>query len=151
MILLRDLPDALGGALAIEKVSIAQAFFSQHDVFCDREDRDEHEVLVDHANPCADGITGFLNLEALPADQNLPFVRGIESIENVHEGGLAGAVFAQQGVYLAWVQIQVYMIVRQNTGEALSDAAKLEDRFHDHLGSTHRGLCVAHRRAAIVP
>ena len=54
--LLAELPDALVRVAPIEEDRVRHRLVAEEDVLCDREDRDEHEVLVHHADPAVDGV-----------------------------------------------------------------------------------------------
>ena len=99
---------------------------AEHDVLGDGEDRHEHEVLVDHADAGRDRITGPVELDRLAVDQDLALVRRVEAVQDVHEGGLAGAVLAEQAEDLAGLHDEVDPLVGDDAGEALGDPPQLE-------------------------
>ena len=49
VVLIRDLPDALRGCLAIQEIPHTDFFRAEHDIFGDGEHRNKHEMLVYHA------------------------------------------------------------------------------------------------------
>jgi hypothetical protein len=53
---------------------------------------DQLEVLVDHRHPVSQGVLGVLYRDRFAFDQDLAFVGAVEAEEDVHQGGLAGAV-----------------------------------------------------------
>jgi hypothetical protein len=53
-------------------------------------------MLVDHPYPVFNGIPGGVKLYPLAVNENLPFIRPVKAIQDVHEGTLAGPVFTQQ-------------------------------------------------------
>jgi hypothetical protein len=57
----------------------------------------------------------FLNLTV---DQNLTFVRLVESIGDAHGGGFAGAVLADDGMDRAGRNLDVHVVVSQHVPEA---------------------------------
>ena len=63
----------------------------------------------------------------LPVEQDLALVGLVEPVEDVHQRRLAGAVLAEERVHLALAQVEVDVVVREDAGEALRDAAELED------------------------
>ncbi len=79
-------------------------------------------------------------VDRLAVEQDLPLVRARQTVEDVHEGRLAGAVLAQQGVDLAAAHVQVDVVVGDDPGIALGDAPHLErgdgrcSRFSCHDG-----------------
>ena len=83
-------------------------------------------MLVDHANPASDRVRGPSDLDGLAIEQNLPFVRARQSVEDVHERRLAGAVLSEQSVDFAAPHFEIDVIVGDDAGIALGDAAHLE-------------------------
>ena len=71
-------------------------------------------------------------LDLLAADADRALVGLVEAEHDVHQRALAGAVLAEQAVDLALVERQVDVLVGDDAGERLGDAADLE----------HRGRCV---------
>ena len=125
---LGDLLDALFGRVLVEEHLLARGLDSEHDVLGDRHHRDQHEVLVHHADPEVDRVAGRAHLDRLAVDQDLALVRPVEAVEDVHQRRLPGAVLAEQRVHLAAAQVEVDVVVRDHAGEALRDALQLEER-----------------------
>ena len=92
--------DALLGGVLVEQDPLAGRLDPEHDVLGDRHHRDQHEVLVDHADPQVDRIARRAHRDRLPVDPDLALVRLVETVEDVHQRRLAGAVLAEQGVHL---------------------------------------------------
>ena len=107
----------------------------QHDVLGHRHDRDEHEVLVHHPDPELDRVLRRVDRHRLPVHEDLARVRGVEPVEDAHQGRLAGAVLAEQGVYLAAPQVEVDVVVGEHARELLRDSAQLEDGRFVHQGA----------------
>ena len=124
---LRDLLDPFLGCVLVEQHLLARGLDSQHDVLGDRHHRDQHEVLVDHADPQVDRVARRAHLDRLAVDQDLALVRPVEAVEDVHQRRLPGAVLAEQGVNLAAAQVEVDLVVRDHAREALRDALQLEE------------------------
>ena len=57
------------------------------------------------------------------------FVGLHQAEEDVHQGGLAGAVLAQDRMNLARIDIKIHMVKSQHPGVALGDAPGGEDGF----------------------
>ena len=91
-----------------------------------RQDRDEHEVLVDHADPAVDRVRRAVDRDGLAVHQDLALVRIGETVEDVHQGRLAGPVLAEQGVDLARAHLEVDVVVGDHARIALRHAAHLE-------------------------
>jgi hypothetical protein len=129
--LLQPLP---GGPFREEEV----AGQPQHHVLRHRVGRDQPELLVDHSDAQADGVPGRADVGALALDEDFAFVGVVDAVEDVHQGGLAGTVLAQQGVDFPGAHGQVHVVVGQDAGEALDDAAHLH----------RRNRCVGHKTSS---
>ena len=99
----------------------------EHDVLGDRHHRDEHEVLVHHADARGDRGVRRVDRERLPVQEHLALVGLVEPVEDVHQRRLARAVLAEERVHLALAEVEVDRVVREDAREALRDAAELED------------------------
>ena len=108
------------------KIAVGHRLLAEEDVLGDGQDRDEHEVLVDHADPAGDGVGGPVMSTALAVEQDLALVGHGQPVEDVHQGRLAGAVLAEQGVDLARAEVEVDRVVGEDARVALGDAAHLE-------------------------
>ncbi len=89
--------DAGGGGFEVEQ----RGGCAENGVFGDGEGWDEHEVLVDHADAEGDGVGGGCDADGRVVEEDLAGVHLVEAVEDLHEGGLAGAVFAEEGVDFA--------------------------------------------------
>ena len=67
-------------------------------------------------------------LHRLAVDEDLALVRLQQPVEDVHQGRLAGAVLAEQGVDLARLDGEVDVVVGDQVAEALGDAAQFESQ-----------------------
>ena len=94
----RDLAHRLAGALATDDPGRSGRLEAQGDRLGDRKDGDEHEVLMHHANTRRDRVARALERHGLAVDEDLPLVRGVHPVQDVHERGLARAVLPEQGV-----------------------------------------------------
>ena len=66
--------------------------------------------------------------DRLAVDEDLALVRLQQPVQDVHQRRLAGAVLAEQGVDLAWLDGQVDVVVGDQVTEALGDAAQFESQ-----------------------
>ncbi len=108
--------------------SDAGGLHAEDDVLGHGEHRDQHEVLVDHADPGVDRVLGGAGCLRLAVDQDLALIRLQQPVEDVHQRGLARPVLAEQAADLAWVNPEVDVVVGHEAAEALRDAAQL--KFH---------------------
>ncbi len=76
-------------------------FDAEHHVLGHSEHRDEHEVLMDHADPGRDGVTGRFEGDGLTIDEDLAFVGVVQPVHDVHQRRLARPVFADEREYFA--------------------------------------------------
>ena len=81
----------------------------------------EHKMLVNHANSKLDGFRGGIDLNRLTVDEDLTAIRLMKPIEDVHQGGLAGAVLSEQSENLAFPAIETDPIVSQDSRKTFCD------------------------------
>ena len=120
--------DPLAGGIGVEGAGEAGGLVAEHDVLGDGEDRDQHEVLVDHADPGRHGVAGPGEVLDDVVEHDLALVGLVEAVEDVHQRGLAGAVLTQQAVDLAGQDLERDPVVGHQRAEALGDVAK--DELH---------------------
>ena len=120
--------DAAASLAAIEEERVGHRLVAEQDVLGDGQDGHEHEVLVDHADPAVDRVGRTRDLDRFAVEQDLALVGFGQPVEDVHQGGLAGTVLTEQGVDLARAHGKVDVVVGQDAGVALGDAAHLEGR-----------------------
>ena len=125
---LRDLDDPGSRGAPVERADRpAGVLHAEHDVLGDGEDRDEHEVLVDHADAGRDRVARTAELRpALSSMRISPSSGGVEPVEDVHEGRLARAVLAEQAEDLAGLHDEIDPLIGHDPGEALGDPPQLE-------------------------
>ena len=104
------------------------ALHAQDHVLRHRERVHQHEVLVDHADAGGDGVPAAPDGHRPPGDADLPPVGPVEAVEDVHQGGLAGAVLADDPVDGPRRDGQAHVPVGVHGAETLVDAAKLDRR-----------------------
>ena len=121
-----ELPDAVLGCRAVQEYPPRHRLLAEQDVLGHRQHRHQHEVLVDHADAAPDGVVRAGDLDCLAVEQDLAGIGHGQAVEDVHEGALAGAVLAEQGVDLPLADLEVDAVVGHDPGVALGDAAHLE-------------------------
>ncbi len=109
----------------------------QGDVLRHRERLEQREVLEHHADAAFAGLGRVAHGHpfALPVDR--AGVRLGDAVDDLHQGALAGAVLAEQGVDFARLDRQVDTVVGQAAWVLFGDAAELEARG---LGFGHGGI-----------
>jgi hypothetical protein len=81
----RKLAHPLLRPFVVEQDPCARRLAGQHDVLGDRHHRDEHEVLVHHADAVIDRLPRRGDGNAFPVDAELALVGLVEPVEDVHE------------------------------------------------------------------
>ena len=104
---------------------------SEQDVLGDGLRRDQREVLVDHPETGRDRVARRAERDRRPVEEDLARIRPVEPRQDVHQRALAGPVLAEQRVDLARAQVEINLVVGDDAGERLDDAAHLE-RGHGH-------------------
>ncbi len=100
---------------------------AQHDILDDRHGLHQHEVLVDHADSQVDGIARRPDVRPPAMHMDFAGICPVQAGQDVHQGALAGAVFAQQRVDFAGPHFEIDVVAGDNAREALDDAVH-EDR-----------------------
>jgi len=86
----------------------------------------EHEMLVHHADAPGDSVAGGMQAHRPAVDADLPGVGLGQAVEDLHQGGLAGAVFPQQAHHLPAGQAQGDPPVGLDRAVGLADAGHLK-------------------------
>ena len=109
----------LGGRQALAQAPAVLG--PQDDVFQYGKVVHQHEVLVHHAHPGGNRILGAMGFERIPVDQHLAFVGVVETVNDAHQGRLAGAIFADDAVNAAFTNLKVDLLVGVHVAEPLID------------------------------
>ena len=88
--------DAPAGALDIQAQGLPQVLGTQGHVFRHGHVRHEHEMLVHHADSRGIGVVRGAEPHRRAVDEQAAFVRLVQAHQDVHQGGLARAVFAHE-------------------------------------------------------
>ena len=88
----RQFLHALLRRAVVEEDRVRRRLVAEDDVLGDGHHRDEHEVLVHHADAVGDRVLRRVKGHRLPVDQDLPLVGPIQAVEDVHQRRLPGAV-----------------------------------------------------------
>ena len=86
----------------------------------------ELEMLMDHAYVQVECVLGGIDRDGNAVDPDMPLVGEIDPGKHVHERGLAAAVLAEQGKYLALIDRHVYVVVDRDRPEMLRYAYELD-------------------------
>ena len=74
-----------------------------------------------------------------PLEPDRAGVAAVDAGEDLHQGGLAGPVLADQGVDLTGTELEAAVVERVNAREALADAGHLDQKL------SHRGFSLGSR------
>ena len=117
------------GLLVVEEEALSRCH-AEHHVFRDRQARNEHEVLVHHADPMRDGDGGRSEVQLLPIHPDLAARRLLEAEEHFHKRRFTCAVFAHQRVNFALSQGKIHALVGCDAvGIHFCDPFHLDDQF----------------------
>ena len=126
VITLGDLPDVMGRSLHVEPASGTRRLHTKNHILRDGEDRDQHEVLVHHADASRNSVIRRRQLEGFPVDEHFSGIRRIQPIQNIHQGRFAGPVLTQQGQYLAGLNRETDIVIGEHAGKLLRYSSQLQ-------------------------
>ena len=118
-------PTAHGAAVGEDGAGAQLA--AQEDVLVDGGVQDGVELLVDHGDSVVDRLAGRGDGDRLAVDPDGAGVGGVDAHEDLHEGGLAGAILPHEGVDLAGAQVEGDGAQDADAGERLVDVEHLEN------------------------
>ena len=116
-------------------VELALFVQTENDILRDRQDIDQLEMLMDHADAVGKGILGGADLDFHAVFQNVPLLRHIDTGQHVHQRGLAAPVFSEEAQDLAALDGQVHAVVGNDLAKALCDVDQFN--FAVRLQSGH--------------
>ena len=134
-----ELDDPPVGLVPVEEEAVGHRLLAEEDVLGDGQDRDQHEVLVDHADAAGDGVGRAGDPDRRPVEQDLALVGRGQPVQDVHQGRLARPVLAEEGVDLARVDLEVDPVVGDHARIALRDATHLEGWSDDRFRRVRHG------------
>ena len=138
-----DLP---GGGLEVEPHA-AGVVRADEAVLHDAERRDQHEVLVHHADADGHGVLGGVEAHGLALDEDLAGGRLVQAAQHVHQRALARAVLAKERVHLPLLDRETDVRIGQHAGELLVDVLHFQDGCHQNAPFLNRACraCPAKR------
>ena len=110
VVLVRQLLRPTHCLLHVDKRGLPR-FRAQDDVLGHRKGRDQHKVLVHHADAIFNGIHGTLEVDLLALIVDFAGGLLLDGKDDLHQGGFARAVFADDGVNLTLFQLNVDVLV----------------------------------------
>ena len=125
---IRQRADLLAGLGDIHGAEGADGLVAKDDVLGDGQWRNQHEMLVHHADAEPDRVRRAMDGGRVAVDDDLAAVGADQSVDDVHQRRLSGPVLSQKRVDLAPLDDQVHVVIRPELSEGLDDPAKLQRR-----------------------
>ena len=86
----------------------------------------EHELLVDHADPVIERIGRTGECDGLPVHENAAPIRPVEALKNAHQCGLAGSVAADDRVHRAAPGVEIDAVIGNDRSEPPGHATRTQ-------------------------
>ena len=112
---------------------------AQPDVLGHGQRVEQAEMLEHHGNAQCPGFLRIADLHRLAVDQDGSLIRLDRTVDDLHQRGLASAVFAQDGVDLAGLNFQRYLAVCNHSRVPLGNTLQLQTRRRTRRGGMCRG------------
>ena len=119
--------NAGGDGAGVEK-AIFDALAAQHNILGHRHHWHQLEVLMHHADAQGNGVIGVVHGRRLAIDQDFTTGWLVETVDDIHQGRFARAIFAQQRQNLAALEFQVDILIGDDAGKVFGDVADFQDR-----------------------
>jgi len=87
------------------------------------------QFLMDHGHAVVQGFLTALEVDLPALEINVAFILIIDAEQALHQGGLACAVFAHQGMDRTGLHLQGYMIQRFHAGKGLGNVYHFQENF----------------------
>ncbi len=95
---------------------------SEDDVFCNAQVGNQHEMLMNHADPVIESIAGRQNGSRLPVYQYLSGVRLTKPIYCIHQGGFSGAILTKESMDLSPFNLKIDVIICNQAAKTFRNA-----------------------------
>ncbi len=113
--------DFLNGESGVFHIGLFFILDTENDVLKARENVDEFEVLMDHADLEGEGIHRGRDRYVFAVDVDVSLVWEIDARKHVHESGLATAILSQEGKDLAFIYVEGDVFVGDDGSEGFRD------------------------------
>ena len=113
--------DGAGLVVDLAQVEFLTLVHGQRNVLDGGEHIHQLEMLMDHADAQTQRITGGTDVHRLLVHIDLAAVRVVDAGDHVHQGGLAAAVFAQQGQNFTAADVQGNVLVGNDLTKGFGD------------------------------
>src|SRR6266550_5359389 len=124
----------------------------QENILANSQVRGLVERLVDDADPKFLSVSWVADFDRPALDDDAARIARVGTAENLHQGGLAGAIFAQQNVDFSPTDVEIDSIQRLNTGEALRNPKHFEHHAPGNISGLHNiRMLQNHRPTSLFP
>ena len=121
-----SLPITFAYSMDLGRTEAQPALFCAVFNLCDREDRNEHEVLMDHADAERDRIVRIADRYGLSVKNYLALIRIVKAIDDLHRRRFSGSVFSNDRMDRAFMNRQRHVVVGNTIAvKNFSDVFKL--------------------------
>ena len=121
------------GSLVIEEDLRLSGLPAHDNILCHSKRRDQHEMLMHHADALGNGIFRIKFVHLFSPDQDLTIGRFVDAVENIHQCGFSRSVFSYQSKNLSLPDLEGNVIVGKDAGELHADMAKFYCYIHSSL------------------
>ena len=119
--------------VVVEQAAAAADLVAEVDVLRDRQVLGEVELLVDQHDAGGLGLARADEAPLLSVDRDAALGRRFVAGEDLHQRGLAGAVFAEQADHTTRRELEAHVVQHAHRTERLADA--VESRLRDPCGA----------------
>ena len=118
---------------------------AEGDILRHRQRLEQREMLEHHANAERAGRIGVAHRNGHAVPEDLPFVRLLHAIDDLHERRLAGPVLAEQRMDLPRSNREVDTVIGHGYAETLADTTQRKTRRRESRRTCHSMSLPAHR------
>ena len=119
----------LGAGRPVEKAAAAARLAPEKDILENRQRIAQLQLLGDAGDAAAEGIGGAGEADRLAIDQDLAAIGVVDATQDLHQGALTGAIFADHRQDLAPPGADGHIVESDHSAEPLADGARF-----DHSG-----------------
>ncbi len=107
-------------ACILDAVLDEHIFMTEEDIFGNSQTIQCTQLLYDNRNPVIIGIHLIMRVDFLTIQDELSAVLGINTGQHIRQRGFSGAVFADQGVHLTFIEFFGYVLYRLRDTEGFA-------------------------------
>ena len=114
------------GLFLVDEQGVLLGKAADQQVFIDGDALCEAQLLIHHADAVLLGHVRRMEQALLAVDVDVAGVIAVQTGKNLHQRGLAGAVFAEQGVDLALLHTEIHLVDSERSRKTLGYAPHLQ-------------------------